>query len=130
MPSEIKRSIHRQYVSLEPISIEAPEFPDKDGNPTVLRFKRRLNVDDVAALGVIDFEGQSMDQLHTQLFRVLAIDEEGNRLVDPNDDEWFRTGTDGTLISKVAERANLVSVLGLTHKRAGGEASPDAEGKD
>ena len=108
--SDLKKAIHRQYADLDLIEVEVPEWPGKDGKPSRLRFRRRLTVDDVAAMGsIVSVSGHSV---LIRLFELLAVDENGNRLVDPNDREWFATQVDGHMVAKVAARAGLQSAFG------------------
>lgn len=107
----LKQNIHRPYASLDLIEVEAPEFPDKDGKPSLLKFRRRLTVDDVASLA--DMKLGSTFATHLALFRLLAVNDDGTPLVDPNDDEWFRKTVDGMHVVDVSERAGLLQSVAM-----------------
>ena len=120
--SDLKKAIHRQYADLDLIEVEVPEWPDRDGRPSKVRFRRRLTVDDVAAIGSIsDMSGHFV---LIKLFEMLAVDEKGDRLVDPNDREWFAQQVDGHLVASVAARA------GLQQAFMGEVGEPPKEGED
>ena len=105
----LKQRIHKGYQDLKLIEVEAPEWLDENGKPSKVRFRAALSVDDVHTIGVLD--SRNLNVLHVELFALLAVDEEGKKLVDPNDDEWFRRYSNGLEVVNVAKRANLIDVV-------------------
>ena len=124
----LRENLHAHYSSLPFIEVEAPEWPDADGKPSIIRFRQRLTVDDVLALGA--FAGKGDNSFKTELFRRLAVDEDGGQLVKPNDDSWFRTELDGLAVVAVANRAKLLEIVydGIA-KDHDGDSGGSSEGK-
>ena len=77
------------------VEVECPEFPDADGAPAKLLFRSRLTVSDVIALGEFESPFAPM-RFELLLFHLLALDENGERLVDPDADEVYPRECGGT----------------------------------
>ena len=104
---DLKKAIHRQYMDFDLLEVPAPEWPGKDGKPSVVRFRRRLSVDDAALFGSIGLTNNDSD-LMGRLFAALAVDEDGEPLVDPNDREWFGRYSDAASVNAVMRRSGLM----------------------
>ena len=119
----VKDAMHRQYADAGVIKVEVPEWPDADGNPTTVRFRSRLTVDDLEYY----LARQSSRNIYAVLFRLLAVNEDMTPLVDPNDDEWFTSQVDGGMVSRVAARAGLQREIFNTNAALLREAGEDSE---
>ena len=92
------------------VEVECPEFPDDAGAPTTLRFRSRLTVADVLALSAADDAFKPL-RFELLLFHLLALDEQGERLDDPDADDWFKHGADPFAVIAVVRRAGVVDTV-------------------
>ena len=117
-----KADLHRPFAMQRHIEVEAPEFPDKDGNPTRIRFRTKLSVDDVLTLQKIDLtktvpgddgteRRPDLGALSLALFSLLAVDKDGMPIGNPDDNEWFMESVDGMAILQVVLRSNLIDLV-------------------
>lgn len=95
---------------MEITEVECPEWPDGDGNPTILRFRTVLTVDDVLELSDMNPKGTVPNAV--ALFILLALDETGKRLVTremaADGEGWFMKAAAGMDIVNIVRRADLV----------------------
>lgn len=95
--------------------VDAPEWPDGEGKPSKVRFRSEPTVADV--LEFVDIQQRSglkagID-VAIALFAILAVNEEGVRLVDAaamgkNSDGWFFESVSGADVLNVMTRAGVV----------------------
>ena len=98
----------------KPIEVPAPEL----GADVVVRFKPTLTVDDVMFITTIPKWNEEESVLNISLTMLMMIDEDGNPVVDPKKDDWFRIGADGVLMVRLAKRAGLADIFARLWKRS------------
>ena len=103
-----------------PIEVPAPEL----GEGVVARFRSRFTVDDLLAVAGTPSSREPL-VLDLLLARLALIDADGQRMVDPNDDDWFQRAADGVVMSRLARRAGLVAEFVRAFR-----AAPDGDGDE
>lgn len=95
------------------ISVECPEWPDADGNPSTVRFRTVLTVDDWMEL--VEIAPVTDPAREITLFVILALDETGTRLVSKeaaaDGEGWFFKAAAGLQIHRIIKRADLSRIV-------------------
>ena len=109
-PTVLKQAMHRAYADVGLVRVTMPEWPDKQGKPCVLAFRQVLTVDDCNQIDLLQFRSQ-VKGIELELFRILAVKPDLTPFVDPNDDDWFRSGAPAIQIARAVERCGLVQKI-------------------
>jgi len=109
MSDDLRKSMRRTGASFRIISVEVPQWPDKDGKPSVVKFRTNISVADVGFMR--DIAGLPEERGSIELFRQFAIDDDHAQLVKP-DDEWFENSVDGYVVVDAVQRSGLAEELG------------------
>ena len=110
------------------IKAKVPEALDDDGKPVIIRFRTRLTPGDLEAMA--EMAPKTIDLVHLALFRLLAIDNNGEPLVNDADDDAFVDGLDGKLISKIVERCGLMKAAYDDLPNLSGDGDADESEED
>ena len=100
--NETIKALSRQYgQSSETVKVDIPEAD------TSVRFRTRLTVADVEVLG--EEKPSTPLLMRLCLFRMLAVDDRGERLIQGEDaEDFFQSGCDAMVLSNAVEKAGLV----------------------
>ena len=99
------KHLGRHLSQAKVITVKVPEALDGDGKPLVIRFRSRMTVADMIQLA--ELPKRTEDLVRLSLFRLMAIDGDGEPLVNPDDADWYLHGIDAKLICKIVDRAEL-----------------------
>lgn len=115
----LKQALGRSARS-EVIEVIAPEFPDDNGEPSVIRFRGHLTVGDLERIS-----NAPRSVLNFKLFECLALNEDGGPLVDPDDSKWVES-LDVLKVGAVVVRARLFEKVFLAQVKP----NPEEKGSD
>ena len=101
----------RDFVDDRFMDVECPEYPDDDGNPSVVTFRTKLNVADL--LWFLDHEAASPELERANLYYLLAVDENHEPLVPREGEQRYVQWRDKVEVGKVS---SIVLRAGLEAK--------------
>lgn len=108
------------FAQRQPIEVPAPEL----GDGVVVRCRATFTVDDLLVVASATNWREPIT-LGALLLRLTMVDEDGQPVVDPDDDVWFQQGADGVIASRIARRAGLIERFVEAFRGA-----PDADGEE
>ena len=120
--TDIRKAMGREFVEHQPIKVEA--------FGTEIKLRTCLSVGDaeriLPTLGAFANGTAPMGDLCLKLFEVLATDDAGKPVVEPDDREWFQKSANaGKVVSLINESGVLQKVLDAFAQ----EDDADVEGK-